>query len=72
MKNPQSKLLLKNGTFNDFFKWYLLVASSDSPALQKGAATNPEISMTPAASGAILTPRVESRLRHDRNGEIKS
>lgn len=52
---------------------YLLVASSDSPALQKMAATNPEISMTGAVSGAILTPRVHVLcLRHDSNGEMKS
>lgn len=47
------------------------MASSHSPALQKTAATNPEISMTRAVSGAIRTPRVDVlRLRRDSNGEI--
>lgn len=73
MKNYQSKQLLRNGTFDDFLKLYLLVASSDSPALQKAAAINPEISMTRAVSGAILTPRVDVLcLRRDSNGEIES
>lgn len=49
------------------------MASSDSLALRKMAATNPEISKTRAVSGAILTPRVDVLpLSRDSNGEIKS